>query len=533
MRILLISLVGFKRWISIVLSFVPSLLSLAQTPELFVHSTSVDTLHFKVNNKTYMEIPPWTIEGGWHTYFQSSLFTRSVSSRDNLSHPKDKFIDFSNDFGYNLSVHPSIWKNKYITGNSTLNAPWRKNYNGIFSAHNLKNEKLGEYILAFSHGEQKNEVVWQDGKYIPYQNQIIALPIQLKDPETYSGFQSSGLYYEHWESYYGFININWVKRSGDNGWGHQRLHDLGPALWPSNGLIDSLGNKTSWGLRHPSSIIANDYIYIYYMDTSSSLEIGRQSGFKVARVHTDSTLIPYAYQCYYNGKWSQSLPKDFQKENLLSFKSAKGGKSSKITETFNGVRFSVAKVKGEDFYIAVEQNMDEGFSKVILRTSTNLIDWSDPIMTLHNSQLDSYDFSYPIFLDKSGWSNTEIDLDDFFVLGQTDLNKTIRIRIRLSKNSDFTSIKPNAFDLINNYSSEVINSIFPVPTNDYLTIHYQTNTHQEIEIRDLYGALIWKGTLTPFETNFILNTTSFRNGVYYIITRLESRSESIAFNVIR
>lgn len=534
MRILLLPFRAIKSGIlMLVISLQLFGYSNAQIPELELHSMQIDTLKFGLPQNVYMEIPTWTIEGGWHTYFISTFFSKSISSEESLNHPLDQYIDLSDDYGPRTVTTPDIWSHGYLPNKSALKTPWKKNYNGVFTAQVLQHPKMGEYIMAFSHGEHKNERIWHNGKYHYYQNQIIATPIDPNNADTYSGFRNNGVYFEHWDSYFGFLNGNWIQRKGENGWGNKKYHDIGPVIWPSNGLVDKHGNKASWGLRHPSSIIHDNYMYLYYMDTSGGSKPGRRAGIKLARVHVDSTLIPSQYKVYFEGQWLPSLPKNFEKERLLAFKAKKGGKSSRILETFNSVRFSVAKVKGQNLFLGVQQHMDEGHSKVVIRASEDLINWTEPLLEIQDDLVDSYHFSYPIFLDKSGWTNTEIDLDDFFILGQTDLNKTIRIRLRLNTPNQTSALPKSEFDLIEKFNHEVINVAYPVPADDFLVINYHANHCSNAEIRDVFGNLVWQGALQPDQTHIKIATDYLGNGVYYFVAAFQGQTATKTFTISR
>jgi hypothetical protein len=53
-----------------------------------------------------------------------------------------------------------------------------------------------------------------------------------------------------------------------------------------------------------------------------------------------------------------------------------------------------------------------------MRNSLDLVHWSDPVTLLDRvGSWDEGDVHYPMFLDRTGWDNTNIDLDEFYVVG--------------------------------------------------------------------------------------------------------------------
>jgi len=146
-------------------------------------------------------------------------------------------------------------------------------------------------------------------------------------------------------------------------------------------------------------------------------------------------LDPTKYQVYYkdpsgNVNWLSSLPAGFTKETMMQYLHTQGPKSTDIlsdqipnnTECF---RFSVAQVKNTNYFIAVEEYVDNNaraagnaWHFVALRFSNDLMNWSSREMIVENAQTwDASNLNYPILLSADGWSNTAVDLNNFYVLG--------------------------------------------------------------------------------------------------------------------
>jgi hypothetical protein len=191
--------------------------------------------------------------------------------------------------------------------------------------------------------------------------------------------------------------------------------------------------KTTVGLRHPSSIIVDNYIYIYYVEGGiykgwTTAEEGRQGGVKIARVPVSDALDPTKYQTYYrdsngNQTWNASLPAGLTKDNMLSFVSVRGPKSSDVLNdnntTSDVVRFSVARVRNTNYFIGIEQYHEWSSStySIAVRFSSNLLDWSPRQIVYSASDWDHSKLNYPIPLDHNGWTNNEVDADDFYIIG--------------------------------------------------------------------------------------------------------------------
>ncbi len=451
-------------------------------------------------NKT--EVPPWIIAGGFRSYFfvngsDTYIWSSPSSLADNNS------LDLNNATGPNLASMSYIHSPDYDSARPVRN--WKRNYHGIYSAVYFKHPDEGTVSLGFLHSENKNLVEGTVANHFArwYQNTIQAnVRINPADPNSYSGGEP---FHEGWNAYNAMITAAWIHNNKKTNWGQSFFsNDIGPIAWPSTGFITPNGIKCTSGLKHPSSIIYNDTIYVFFSDggpfgNNIPDEEGRHEGIKVVRASINDALDPHKYSVYYrdpqgNETWNPSLPEMFTKENMLAFVAVKGPKSTDIMDDEKGIsqeiRFSVAHVRNADYFIGVEEYIDQRNLrfKVALRFSSDLLHWTDRVLTVYESpNWESSRMNYPVLLSSDGWSNTEIDIDNFYVLGTgtspgTTVNK-IHI-LRSGSSAAFTSerIVANSWDL-------PLNKIFPNPSAGQFKLAYNLDTasHIRINLLDLNG----------------------------------------------
>ena len=188
-------------------------------------------------------------------------------------------------------------------------------------------------------------------------------------------------------------------------------------MWPSAGYVTKSGEQASQGLRHPSSIVHNGYLYIFVLDTS----MDGTGGVKLARVRVEDVLCPNRYQTWANSRWVASLPEGFSAAKIEDFFSVRGpANTSTVLHDKNIIRFSVARYNEEpDSFIAVEEYINNDNSiEVAFRYSDDLINWSDRQLVIYraNSWHDS-EFRYPVFMNTKGLTDGSIQLDEFYVIG--------------------------------------------------------------------------------------------------------------------
>jgi hypothetical protein len=357
-----------------------------------------------------LEVPPWQIAGGWHTYFFSN-----GSETNTYSDPHDMI----NSSSANIEGH-----GPYFAIGPDLSKPWKQGYSEIYSAHDLQHPSMGLINLGFCHGENKNLCD------PPRQNTINPTrPVICPDGGN------------DWDAYYAIPHAAWTLSNASNNWGQQGYqNEIGPFVWPSNGYVCTNDQTASQGLSHPSSIVAGDYIYIFLNDTGPRdcvpLEEGRGRGIKLVRVHKNNCLNPSAYEVYYKDPsgsvhWLPSLPSGFTKETMQNYVKVQGPKSTNIlpdllSDNSNCLRFSVAQVNGQNYFIGCEEYLADnepgsdgaGNHHVALRFSYDLMNWSPRIKVIESAEnYGASNLNYPIFLSANGWTNTAIDLNNFYVIG--------------------------------------------------------------------------------------------------------------------
>lgn len=383
---------------------------------------------YQNQDKRKTEIPPWIVGGGWRSYFfvdgretniwsspQSLIWNSSIDLKNDAVGPYKATAPYINE-SFSPAVHIKNWK---------------RNYAGIYSANYFSHVIQGTITLGFTHGENKNEITSGNcGGGNGYQNTIQQnVTIDCNNHATYT---SSGV--EGWDAYNGFVSASWIPNNSQTNWGQGYFqNEIGPIAWPNNGYTTANGIKCTAGFRHPSSILYNDQLYIYVVQGGSyngniPETEGRKGGVKLIRVHKDQALDAANYTIYYkdinnNVTWNPSLPTGLTKDNMLTYVSTAGPKSTDVLNDNNAtvdvVRFSVAKVRNRNYFMGVEEYHEWGSSiyKIAIRFSDDLLNWSTRQIVYQSSSWETSSLNYPIFLDNTGWSNTDVDEDDFYILG--------------------------------------------------------------------------------------------------------------------
>lgn len=366
------------------------------------------------------EIPPWSVGnhkiGGNYLYLVSGYNTHLCDTIDNM---------------FALSAYTRIQSCKLrqtsaITPNTTALNPsaplWSRDYYGAFSGHLIETKNQGWQLYTINHGELLNN------NYFPSQ------PCRLA-PDL--GYGTHPCIPENNDlSYNAFIGMSSFAWTLENFTSNTMFTDRGPIVWPANGYVDNGQKATYLGILHPSSIVKDGYLYVYFRDTSYGTVDGRTAGLKVARAPiTDNGVDPLSFKTYFQGQFTDNaLPNGFNisnPANITNFFSQKGGRSSALFagDTSNGhppdvYRFSVAKLTGTDWYIGVAQDLYMGTT---LRLSQDLVNWSTHVVipgTEYNfyanpsvNGLITQPFMYPRFSDATGDSSDEVDPNDFYVVG--------------------------------------------------------------------------------------------------------------------
>jgi len=367
-------------------------------------------------NKQYykkFEVPPWVAMGCWRGYFAAAggktyFVTTPKNMIDGTTKGSCGQPNVTTPQRTNMSFNIEDAGKTYVFGPNSSKVH-RRNYGGIYSSHILTID--GNLItLGFVHGE--NGTNWTSEKH----NNI-------------RDFSGSNI----WEDYYSFVSVAWVGNHAGNNWGHEYFNDQGPIVWPSAGYLKDAtktsntfrpyvgGTRQSYGPRHPSSIVHNGYVYVFYYDHNLP-NSGHEGGIKVARARLSDSKNYTKYRVYHNGNWVPSLPSGLTKYNQMEYIQTKGPESTVIVGGYESWRFSVAKVKGTNYFIGVRESGLNGTYKLSLHKSYDLINWGpEKNIIVNNGSWEDNQSHYPIFLNKNGTSNTEIDKDQFFILmGYTD-----------------------------------------------------------------------------------------------------------------
>ena len=518
---------------------------LSKLPDLQSYTVGeVTSVNFKANKarnkgKVKTEVPPWMIPGDWHTYFFVDGFGTNIwSTPSPLS--TSGTIDFKR-----LGAGPYNASNSYIKSvpyeNLKPGNDWKLTYHAIYSAALINHAKYGNVTLAFLHGENKNFVAGdaRNPKSRKYNNTIQKnLPINPDDHSTYSG---GSPYIEGWLAYNGVISATWLPNNNETNGGRQFFsNELGPIVWPSTAYVTEQGVKATCGLRHPSSIVHGDYVYVYYVESGAYADNipddeGCHEGIKVARAPLKDALNPLSYEVFYKApdgteSWNRSLPQGFTKEKMLDFVAVRGAKSYDIMEDDQNVsqeiRFSVAKVKHENYFVGVQEFIDNGNNKlwkIALRFSADLVHWTKPKLIVRTApEWDDIRVNYPIFLSSDGKSNTEVDIHNFYIIG-TDpgvQNGVNRIHLRARTGMDFAT----GFRL---QSLGLQNSILPNPNTGSFALNYFVDSTSPVEIT-MYSVMgqqmgLWRRVKEPGKHRQEFNISSYPAGIYLVAIKMRNR----------
>ncbi|RYG01571.1 MAG: T9SS type A sorting domain-containing protein [Chitinophagaceae bacterium] len=528
----------------------------AQSPRPTEFSVSeISTVNFSYSgsagkDKFKAEVPPWIIPGGLRSYFfVDGSDTYIWSSSASIVH--DRKADLNDAVGPALASASYIRTPGYHPSNKINN--WKRNYHAIYSANYISHPVQGPVSIGFLHGENKNQVVGKISSEMSpaYQNTIQPnVTINPNDHRTYSGGEP---FLEGWLAYNAMISAAWVPNNAGTNWGQQFFNnELGPITWPSTGYVTVNGVKCTSGLKHPSSIVADGYIYVFYTDggpfgANIHHEEGRHEGVKVVRAKIEDALDPHAYAVYYKDpsgieSWLPALPAGFTKENMLDYVAVRGSKSADLMNDVHGtsqeVRFSVAKVRDADYYIGVEEYIDIADGKkfkVAFRYSDDLVNWGDRVVVVYESpEWSKTKMNYPVFLDKEGWNNTEVDIDDFYILG-TGINpqKMVnKIHIKsVNPLSQSLAIRP-----VSTFREIRENLLYPNPNNGTFNVNYVITEPSRIRISLLNTAGINLGVLktstrNPGKHSDSVNMNLFPAGIYFV--EMKSNTETILYKIVK
>ena len=369
-------------------------------------------------------------QGAWTNVYYSTAYAYGCATPGN---PFQAPVHLSSAYCGNVTL-PQYQSAPHVQIPPPVNAsnPWMLNYDGIFSAFAVWDSGQQYYwVLTVNHSETKNEMI--NGAL--YQN-----PFSPSSATTCaSGYGSyvngqwtpSSTYQDCFQAYDAFVSTEWNYYNASNNYGRNMDHpDRGPVTWPTDGYYNASGNKTSQGVRHPSAIIYNGNIYIFYQDTSTSIQNGLPSyGIKVAQGSLANGGVAGSFSVWNGTDWSTpALPSGFNLANLANFMTQKGpavpslfAAEAQQGSTLNTLHFSVAYDPNRQIFTGVEEYIDNsGNVNTRVRLSVDLVHWSPPTnlsvtgsgTTWGNSLL-----NYPEFANASFTSNTVADTSNLYVLG--------------------------------------------------------------------------------------------------------------------
>lgn len=426
-------------------------------PVFSIDAPSITPLSPIVQSKLYfnddtgfrdVEITPWSLEnhrlGGNFLYLVTSYNTHLCAFPDNMFvlSTLTKISDCK------LRITPSITP---TTSDTVSNNPlWSRDYYGAFSGHLISTKNSDWQLYTINHGELLNN------NYFPSQ------PCRVAPDIGYGELPCIPANHEHsYNAFVGMSSFPWNLASFSSS---NLFDDLGPIVWPANGYVANGQKATFLGILHPSSIIKDNFIYVFFRDTSyGDIVSGRGAGLKVARAPiSDDGIDPHSFKTYYSGGFTDSaLPTGFTKSNIASYFSQKGGRSSPLFNASNSLTspdvysFSVAKLSGTSFYLGLAQDLNLGLT---LRLSTDLVNWSQEIVVPGTEFSYFKDggtatfikepFMYPRLANASGDSNVEIDPNDFYITGasthQNPFNPSVNARVVNQIHLKLTSLPPLA-----------------------------------------------------------------------------------------
>lgn len=399
---------------------------------------------------------------GSYIYTVSTHYSYKCKSNTNLL--SGSLVNESSNC--NLITKPTVIQDLNLTtGNPVYNNPsnlptdtWNFTYNGVISAAVVSSNGQKK-VVAVMHNEAQNAEF--DGKL--YQQPFLDVSAS-KCAARYV----NGKYEACWDSFLGFVSIKTADYDNQTGWSDTALmNDEGPVLWPSKPYIGTDGKRTGSGAYQTTMFVDGEYIYLFSQNHSKTLAPGAWSCLTVSRSPISTFGKAGTWKNYYNGSFSvDSLPAGLTKDNFKDYLTVSGGPSDCINVgtplTHAPYYFSVAKVKGTPYYIAAEEgsiadpdNIGQLKTwRIVLRVSKDLINWSDGyVFATANSSWGEGKYAYPTFVDKTGKSTTEIDPDEFYIVGKHATAST-------------------GYELYSTKLSMVIRSVPPVDKSEELVKNY-------------------------------------------------------------
>ena len=322
---------------------------------------------------------------------------------------------------------------------------WKRIYNSVFGAAVIKDKNGVQYMLSINHGENCNQVNY--GR--KYENSIKPEGTKYTD-DQYMGYDASGKWVNAFDNYFAFVNASLAPLSDNNGVDLYK-YDKGPILWPSNGYLANVGGnyvQRSMGLRHPSMLIDNGYIYVFYLDGSNGpVASGRGYGIRAARAPLASMGAPGSFKTLYAGAYNETaIPFLYNKNDTNynkgddSYVFKQGGRSDILfAGTFDPIRFSVAKIKNSNYYLGVFQHGSDNDPTVHfkLAVSRDLITWSEPVEIMSaKKDWDEAELNYPLLYNSDMTDYMSIDINNFLIVGtkpETNTARYVKMSVKIEE----------------------------------------------------------------------------------------------------
>ncbi len=387
--------------------------------------------------------------------------------------------------------------------------PWKRNYSSSYTGLIVRAPALPKKAITFNHSENYSMVVLDTISHrtpdVPgtptayYRSTFYPnTPTKMANLYGHSYFERQPsldgkrlleFRYPRWDNYSAFVTMS-LGDLGDEEGNPVPLDNCGPVVWPSRGYtsphtrtVRSQKMMARWfhadeetggwnydryrwvfhrrrdpdlhwvgnppkdkGVRHPSVVVHQGWVWLFYIDTGATAGEGeefpeivnpvRAQGVKLARAPlkalVDGKIDFDTFKVYCEGRtWQPGLPEGFDKAKIADFMQKPGpaatplfgGHLNRDDGTELTARFSVAKIRGRDLFLGVEQysrtpHMD---TYIGLRVSEDLIHWSErtelDLPGISGGKLFPFAFKYPVFLDADGTDSFEIDPEEFYILG--------------------------------------------------------------------------------------------------------------------
>lgn len=392
------------------------------------------------------EIAPWFLHDRSYRYFVTTDYSYECRTADNLL--KGSVGCANADTARVTAGEAGLFADPLRIPHDTA---YKRNYEGVFTAQILTSRARGRYVVAIDHAENKNEIRTEviDGRPRPVQYRNT---VQVSSRACWSGVFAR-VYRDCNYDYNGFVDSSAAPDLAATGWGLHGWRDRGPIVWPRDGYVRADGRKASWGVRHPSSIVAGRYLYVFYLDTGSAGSDptglptqGIGAGISVARAPITDLARPGTFLTWAgHGRWVPALPPGLTPANLSTRFARRGGASVGLLGPNRGSYYFVAarithprrwRYIGLEHYSTARSRAcpDRGTTLgVALWESNDLVSWQHPtsipqLTSCGVDQPSAYDKSqlrFPHFLNAAGTREDLIDPASFYLTGTNDRGVTL------------------------------------------------------------------------------------------------------------